>query len=147
MTEHKKIPLPEDGDESKTGKAGESSLFERASGAFGLDSFGSAPMPGKLADAPMKRARPVRRKTVTEQTGPAVTDREPDHGASAARVNDQAAPEKTVSADTETWPRRRPASLPSRRPMPRQRSRHADTEHPSPGSRFPSTETFLRKTA
>ncbi|GMN14388.1 AAA family ATPase [Altererythrobacter sp. MTPC7] len=113
MTEHKKIPLPEDGDESKTGKAGESSLFERASGAFGLDSFGSAPMPGKLADAPMKRARPVRRKPATEQAGPAVTDREPDHGASAARANDQAAPEETGSADTETPAEERASSVPA----------------------------------
>lgn len=55
MTEHKKIPLPH-GDKPK-----ESSLLERATGAFGLDPFGAAPFKGKLPDPPMKRAK-VRKK-------------------------------------------------------------------------------------
>jgi Mrp family chromosome partitioning ATPase len=48
MTEHSKIPLPTES---------EGSLFERASGAFGLDRFRSAPVPGHLAPAPTKRVR------------------------------------------------------------------------------------------
>ena len=57
MTEHKKIPLPGD----KNGK--EASLLEKASGAFGLDGFGAAPMPKNLAERPMKRAKKVERKS------------------------------------------------------------------------------------
>jgi Mrp family chromosome partitioning ATPase len=45
MTEHSKIPLPGEAD-----GASEVSLFERASDAFGLDPFRSAPVP-RLADA------------------------------------------------------------------------------------------------
>ncbi|MDC0886945.1 AAA family ATPase [Altererythrobacter sp.] len=63
MTEHKKIPLPDEG-----GKDGnqESSLFERASGAFGFDSFKAAPLPGKLAERPMKRAKKAERPEQAE---------------------------------------------------------------------------------
>lgn len=51
MTEHTKIPLP--GEPEK----GESSLFERASGAFGFDALKPAPLPPKLPEQPMKRAK------------------------------------------------------------------------------------------
>lgn len=51
MTEHTKIPLPGDPDK------GESSLFERASGAFGFDALKPAPLPPKLPEQPMKRAK------------------------------------------------------------------------------------------
>jgi len=54
MTEHSKIPLP-----SETDGLPDGSLFERASGVFGLDPFRSAPVPGVLADAPVKRTRAV----------------------------------------------------------------------------------------
>ncbi|ABC63462.1 capsular polysaccharide biosynthesis protein [Erythrobacter litoralis] len=60
MTEHKKIPLPGEGGKDE---GQESSLFERASGAFGLDGFGAAPMPKKLDERPLKRAKKVERKT------------------------------------------------------------------------------------
>lgn len=53
MTEHKKIFVPPEG-------AKESSLLERASGAFGFDPFKAAPVPHRLPDAQMKRAK-VRR--------------------------------------------------------------------------------------
>ena len=119
MTEHKKIPLPEDGDESKTGK---SSLFERASGAFGLDSFGSAPMPGKLADAPMKRARPVRRKAAAEQL------RRPRGG--PWRFGSAG----TIAAPFPRTPKLR-SVLPSKTHAPATIER-ANTEYPSPGSGF-----------
>jgi Mrp family chromosome partitioning ATPase len=55
MTEHTKIPLPGD-------KAEQSSLLERASGAFGLDSFSAPAVPKGLAERPMKRARKVERQ-------------------------------------------------------------------------------------
>lgn len=55
MTEHKKIPLPGE-------KPEESSLLERASGAFGLDSFSAPAVPKGLAERPMKRARKVERQ-------------------------------------------------------------------------------------
>ena len=64
MTEHKNIPLPE-GDGAK-----ESSLFERASGAFGFDPFKAAPIKGKLPEREMKRAK-VRRKGPAEAEAPA----------------------------------------------------------------------------
>lgn len=51
MTEHTKIPLPGE-PENK-----ESSLFERASGAFGLDSLKPATLPVNLPEQPMKRAK------------------------------------------------------------------------------------------
>ncbi|MCL4672225.1 MAG: AAA family ATPase [Sphingomonadaceae bacterium] len=51
MTEHTKIPLPGEPDK------GESSLFERASGAFGFDALKPAPLPVKLPEQPMKRAK------------------------------------------------------------------------------------------
>ncbi|WP_379546590.1 AAA family ATPase [Qipengyuania sp. DSG2-2] len=91
MTEHKKIPLPGEPEKSS---GGDSSLFERASGAFGLSEFGPAPMPGKLADAPMKRARPVKRKDATASPAataqaapaPAPAQEMPDLETLAARV-------------------------------------------------------------
>ncbi|ANU08138.1 AAA family ATPase [Paraurantiacibacter namhicola] len=51
MTEHSKIPLPEDED----GKAKPATLLERAEAMFGLGDFAPAPMPEKLAKAPAKR--------------------------------------------------------------------------------------------
>lgn len=54
MTEHKKIPLPGE-------KPEESSLLERASGAFGLNGFTAPAVPRNLAERPMKRARKVER--------------------------------------------------------------------------------------
>lgn len=54
MTEHRKIPLPgPDG-----GEPGKASLFERASGAFGLDPFRPAPMPLRLDQPAAKRPEP-----------------------------------------------------------------------------------------
>ncbi len=64
MMEHKNFPLPE-GDDAK-----ESSLFERASGAFGFDPFKAAPIKGKLPEREMKRAK-VRHKGTTEVELPA----------------------------------------------------------------------------
>ena len=52
MTEHSKIPLPGEAEH-----ASRVSLFERASGAFGLDPFRPAPMPHIAQDAPAKRQR------------------------------------------------------------------------------------------
>jgi len=68
MTEHSKIPLPGKADETS-----EASLFERASGAFGLDPFRSAPMPGVLGDAPVKRARPIAAKVSVANVDAPVT--------------------------------------------------------------------------
>jgi exopolysaccharide/PEP-CTERM locus tyrosine autokinase len=50
MTEHSKIPLPADE---------EASLFERASGMFGLDPFRAAPVPAQLVQPARPRARPT----------------------------------------------------------------------------------------
>jgi len=59
MTEQSKIPVPPRKEE---GKQDGGSLFERATGAFGLggagDLFKPAPMPRDLVDAPPRRARP-----------------------------------------------------------------------------------------
>ncbi|NCP18066.1 MAG: capsular biosynthesis protein [Erythrobacter sp.] len=53
MTEHRPIKPPRK-DEAH-------SLLERASGAFGLNDLGAAPMPTSFDDVPMKRARPLRK--------------------------------------------------------------------------------------
>lgn len=50
MTEHSKIPLPADD---------EASLFERASGMFGLDPFRAAPVPAQLVQPAIKRPAPT----------------------------------------------------------------------------------------
>lgn len=63
MTEHRKIPVPPE--------AKESSLLERASGAFGFDPFKPAPVPHRLADEAMKRARV--RRTEAEAAPPQPT--------------------------------------------------------------------------
>jgi exopolysaccharide/PEP-CTERM locus tyrosine autokinase len=52
VTEQSKIPLPPEGEGSKEGK----SLFERASGAFGLGSFKPAPVPTGLQQPRAKRS-------------------------------------------------------------------------------------------
>ncbi len=58
MTEHSKIPLPGE----RGGQAAkQSSLLERASGAFGLDPFSPAKVPSNLNEPPMKRARVIER--------------------------------------------------------------------------------------
>ncbi len=62
MTEHSKIPFPPKGNGKIEVKPVDSSLFERASGAFGLNAFSAAPVPKRVMDAPMKHARPVKRK-------------------------------------------------------------------------------------
>lgn len=71
MTEHSKIPLPEDGlpedGYAKSGESFHSSLLERASRSFGLEGLNAAPMPGRLADAPIKRAKPATRKSDSGQ--------------------------------------------------------------------------------
>ena len=61
MTEHRKIPLPVDG--PKDGDKAESSLFERAGRSFGLEDLRAAPVPSKLPDAPIKRAKKVQRRS------------------------------------------------------------------------------------
>jgi len=60
MTEHKNIPLPK-GDSEK-----ESSLLERASGAFGFDPFKPAPIKGKLPEREMKRAKVPGKEAATD---------------------------------------------------------------------------------
>ncbi len=60
MTEHKKIPVPPENEKG-------TSLFERASGAFGFDTFTPAPLPGKLDEQPIKRTR-IRKQKVEEPT-------------------------------------------------------------------------------
>lgn len=67
MTEHKNIPLPESGKDGE--EAQESSLFERASGAFGFDPFKAAPFKGKLPEREMKRAK-VRQPKPVESAAP-----------------------------------------------------------------------------
>ncbi|MEW4447856.1 capsular biosynthesis protein [Qipengyuania sp. JC766] len=70
MTEHRKIPLPKDGDE----EARESSLFERASGTFGYDPFSPAPIEGALPDVRMKRSKRPERKVGRTPEQPAERD-------------------------------------------------------------------------
>ena len=109
MTEHTRIPIPgePEKDEGQSEKdTRRSSLLERASGAFGLDDFGPAPMPGKLNQRPMKRARPVARKDAGD-IGSQAPDAEPgkadrldeDPGPTLPATRQTAAP-KVVEART-----------------------------------------------
>jgi Mrp family chromosome partitioning ATPase len=71
MTDQSKIPLPgEPAGESSAEVSRERSLLERASGAFGLDPFRPARMPGQLDEPAVKRARPAQRKEPAEQPKP-----------------------------------------------------------------------------
>lgn len=96
MTEHSKIPVPPadrnmpDADV----KTGSSSLFERASGAFGLDSFGGAPMPRTLGDLPMKHAR------LRQQPADKIKDR--------TQAASQAAPQSSPKAASVAAPAEAP---------------------------------------
>jgi len=65
MTEHRPIK-PSKEDERN-------SLLERASGAFGLNNLGAAPMPTSFDDVPMKRARPLRKQTTEKAPAPEPT--------------------------------------------------------------------------
>ncbi|MXP43486.1 P-loop NTPase family protein [Allopontixanthobacter sediminis] len=67
MTEHRKIPVP---GAAKSPSENSSSLFERASGAFGLDPFKAPPVPRKLDDPPLKHAR-LRQQPVAPAVEPA----------------------------------------------------------------------------
>jgi Mrp family chromosome partitioning ATPase len=64
MTEQTKIPVPGEPDKD------DSSLLERASGAFGLDGFRPAPVPRALAEPPMKRAKVRSQETPAEAAPP-----------------------------------------------------------------------------
>lgn len=63
MTEHRKIPVP---GAPKDPSQSRSSLFERASGAFGLDPFKAQPVPRKFDDPPLKHARLRQRPAAPE---------------------------------------------------------------------------------
>lgn len=77
MTDQSKIPLPgQPGGEASAGVPRESSLLERASGAFGLDPFRPAQVPVRLDQPPMKRAKPLNRAdaaAVAETSAPTDT--------------------------------------------------------------------------
>lgn len=87
MTEHTPIPLP-DGEKPKQ----ESSLFERASGAFGLDGFRPAPMPPMLEDLPPRRGRAGAKPAAPERSpdaAPAETPTDVPSAEAAAPVASQ----------------------------------------------------------
>ena len=96
MTEQSKIPVPPRKEE---GKQDGGSLFERATGAFGLggagDLFKPAPMPRELADAPQRRARPAKEEGSIAPVAPAETP-----PASAATAVPSLAPVRPAVADT-----------------------------------------------
>jgi Mrp family chromosome partitioning ATPase len=71
MTEHSKIPVPpyDRGKSDASEKSDSGSLFERASGAFGLDPFKGPPVPRTLDDPPMKHAR-IRRQPAPQTPEP-----------------------------------------------------------------------------
>jgi Mrp family chromosome partitioning ATPase len=77
MTEQSKIPLPGQGTEER-------SLFERASGTFGLDSFRAAPVPSHLVPPAAKRVRPAPEPVVSAAPAPEVAFAPPPRAAPAA---------------------------------------------------------------
>lgn len=88
MTEHRNIPLPENGKEPK-----DSSLLERASGAFGFDPFKAAPIKGKLPEREMKRAK-ARKKADQDKQDELVARTAPP-----AIAEPEVAPAETPKAD------------------------------------------------
>ena len=102
MTEHTRIPLP--GEPEKT--PGESSLFERASGAFGFDALTPAPLPSRLPEQPMKRAKVRARRQAAEgpvlEAAPAVQPA--DSAAGAAGTAQPAATLPVPASAAETLP-------------------------------------------
>lgn len=92
MTEHRNIPLPE-GENEK-----ESSLLERASGAFGFDPFKAAPIKGKLPEREMKRAkvRKVAGKPVEQVEDPQEQAEKPEAVPSGPAVPEAYEPEPEV---------------------------------------------------
>lgn len=91
MTEHTKIPLPDEGENEPT----ERSLLERASGTFALDPFRPARMPVRLDDPPMKRAKPAPRPEVSSEPAPV-----PSPQPSEAAVPTVQSPRVVVRAET-----------------------------------------------
>lgn len=103
MTEHTKIPLP--GEPEK----GESSLFERASGAFGFDALKPAPLPPRLPEQPMKRAK------VRSKQKDAAVEAEP---APVTAAPAQPAPQPEPKAEVLPVPVAAPETLPVPAPAP-----------------------------
>lgn len=100
MTEHSKIPVP--GSAEDTSEDRSSSLFERASGAFGLDPFKAPPVPRKLDDPPLKHAR-LRQQPAAPEAEPAAVEVDPAPAAAPAPSPAAVAvhpSEVTVTADT-----------------------------------------------
>ena len=121
MTEHKKIPVPPEGDKP-------SSLLERASGAFGFDPFRPAPVPDRLPDEAMKRAK-VRRAEPEPQAAPAPAPAAPP------------APEPAVEVQAEA-PR---ASLPAAVPPSQVTIERQVGAVALQGKRFPVDRELLRE--
>lgn len=113
MTEHTKIPLPGQ-PENK-----ESSLFERASGAFGLDSLKPATLPVNLPEQPMKRAkvRTRRKDHAPEAEAAAPAAPAPVAPAAAAPVAAPAVPEPVPVVDQTVLPPV-PVAAPEALPVP-----------------------------
>ncbi|AKM07410.1 capsular biosynthesis protein [Pelagerythrobacter marensis] len=112
MTEHKKIPSPPE--EKK-----ESSLLERASGAFGFDPFKPAPVPHRLADETMKRAKVKRKQAdaaakqdLSEDRGGEARDAEGVH----AEACDDAGRTPRAEARAEPAPEAEAAAVPNTLP-------------------------------
>ena len=97
MTEHSKIPLPKD--ESDKASAQDSSLFERASGAFGFSPFTPSPVSRKLPDREMKRAKVRTRQEPEPKPETAVS------GAPKAGGGSLAAPQPTNHLPVPAAPR------------------------------------------
>ncbi|MGB3739851.1 MAG: capsular biosynthesis protein [Pontixanthobacter sp.] len=107
MTEHSKIAVPrgghKDSGKHESGISGESSLFERANGAFGFDTFKASPITSRLPDAPMKHVKtrdlqPYARPQGQPQTKPR-TDTSGQSEAAATHAHNNSSPERRGSTD------------------------------------------------
>lgn len=96
MTDQRKIPLPDDG-ENGISPQSEKSLLERATHSFDLSGFAPAPMPEKLAEPAKRRAsKPDAKRAVVE--GPKAT---PEAIAPTAPEAEPAAPALREPVQTE----------------------------------------------
>lgn len=143
MTEHKKIPSPPE--EKK-----ESSLLERASGAFGFDPFKPAPVPHRLADETMKRAKVKRRQPDTAAKQDLAEDRggearDPERPHAEARDDADSTPRAEAGTEPAAASTPAPNTLPAEIPPSHITIERQVGAVALQGKRFPVNRELLRE--
>ncbi len=142
MTEHKNIPLPDGNEPEKNEGSTESSLFERASGAFGFDPFKPTPIKTKLPEREMKRAK-VRAKNRGKDDAKDI----PAEGASQSAPRSEPAEkiDAEVCAPAENLPVPAPTTMPAVVPAAELTVDQDVGSVALSGKKFPVDREFLRE--